>query len=44
MVAQDYLKDGRPLSLNLILQIHQILMNSVRGQNRTPGKFRNDQH
>lgn len=44
MVTQDYLKDGRPLSLNLILQIHQILMDSVRGQNKTPGKFRNDQN
>jgi len=44
MVAQDYLKDGRALSLNLILQIHQILMDSVRGQNKTPGKFRNDQN
>ena len=44
MVAQDYLKDGRPLSLNLILQVHQILMDSVRGQNKTPGKFRNDQN
>ncbi len=44
MVAQDYLKDGRSLSLNLILQVHQILMDSVRGQNKTPGKFRNDQN
>ncbi len=44
MISQNYLEDGRPLSLSLILQVHQILMNSVRGQNKTPGQFRNDQN
>lgn len=35
---------NRPISLGLILQIHQILMDSVRGQNKAPGKFRKDQN
>lgn len=42
-LAQDYLKD-RPIRLNLILQLHTVLMSSVRGQNKSPGQFRNDQN
>jgi len=42
-LAQDYLKE-RPIRLGLILQLHKILMNSVRGQNKTPGQFRQDQN
>ena len=34
----------RPLSLGLILQIHSLLMDSVRGQNKSPGEFRKDQN
>ena len=41
--AQDTLA-GRPLRLNLILQMHAILLDSVRGENKTPGEFRKDQN
>lgn len=34
----------RPLSLGLILQIHSLLMDSMRGQNKSPGEFRKDQN
>lgn len=42
-LAQDYLKE-RPIRLGLVLQLHKILMSSVRGQNKTPGQFRQDQN
>lgn len=42
-LAQDYLKD-RPIRLNLVLQLHKVLMSSVRGQNKAPGQFRQDQN
>lgn len=42
-LAQDYLKD-RPIRLNLILQLHKVLMSSVRGQDKAPGQFRQDQN
>lgn len=32
------------ISLNLILELHKILLDSVRGQNKTPGYFRKDQN
>lgn len=32
------------ISLNIILELHKILMDSVRGQNKTPGEFRKDQN
>ena len=32
------------INLSLILELHKILMNSVRGQNKTPGEFRKDQN
>lgn len=32
-----------PLSLNLIREIHRVLMQGVRGQNRDPGEFRRSQ-
>lgn len=44
MVSQEYLQDGRPITLNLILQLHKILMDSVRGQNNSPGEFRKEQN
>ncbi len=34
----------RQLSLNFIKSLHAILMDSVRGQNKQPGKFRNEQN
>jgi Fic family protein len=34
----------RPLSLNLLLRIHSILMNSVRGRDKRRGEFRREQN
>jgi Fic family protein len=36
--------EASSLSLSLLLQLHKILLNSVRGQNKTPGDFRKDQN
>ena len=36
--------EARPLSLSILRQLHKILMNSVRGQDKTPGEFRKDQN
>ena len=33
-----------PLSLRFIRKVHQILMEGVRGENKTPGKFRTSQN
>jgi len=41
-VAHDSLK-GRPLSLSLIKGMHAILLESVRGQDKSPGEFRREQ-
>lgn len=35
---------SRPISQSLIKAIHQRLMQGVRGQNKSPGQFRNDQN
>ncbi len=43
LTAEDYLKE-RPVSLSLIRELHSILMNSVRGENKNPGAFRIDQN
>lgn len=43
MLAQEQLQ-GRPLRLSMLLQLHTILMDSVRGQNKTPGEFRKEQN
>lgn len=42
-LASEWLVD-RPLSLQLIRQMHGVLMNSVRGANKSPGAFRTDQN
>lgn len=42
-LATDTL-ESRPLGLSLLLQLHKILLNSVRGQNKSPGEFRKDQN
>jgi Fic family protein len=36
---QDY-----PIRLSFVLELHRILMDSVRGQNKSPGEFRCDQN
>lgn len=41
--AQTHLLD-RPIRLSLVLQLHKILMDSVRGENKTPGEFRTNQN
>ncbi len=41
--AQDYLKQ-RPISLFFIKAIHRELMQGVRGQDKSPGEFRNVQN
>lgn len=33
-----------PISLRLVLSLHRILMTGVRGENRTPGRFRTTQN
>jgi len=40
ITAQDTLADGRSLNLSLILALHGILMDSVRGKDKKPGEFR----
>jgi len=34
----------RPISLSLIKEVHQALMQGFRGQDKAPGEFRNDQN
>lgn len=41
--ARGYLQDY-PIRLSFVRELHRILMNSVRGQNKTPGEFRRDQN
>ena len=41
--AREYLVDY-PIRLGFVRQLHQILMDSVRGQDKTPGEFRVDQN
>ncbi|HPA45852.1 MAG TPA: Fic family protein [bacterium] len=38
------LKEGFPLSLRLIREIHEILLSTGRGSDRTPGEFRRSQN
>jgi Fic family protein len=41
--ALEHLKDD-PIRLGVVRELHRILMNSVRGQDKTPGEFRKDQN
>ena len=41
--AQHHL-DERPITLSFICELHKILLDSVRGQDKTPGAFRKDQN
>ena len=43
MSAKDCLGQ-QPLTLGLIRQMHKILLDSVRGQNKSPGEFRKEQN
>ncbi|MTI14236.1 Fic family protein [Sansalvadorimonas verongulae] len=44
ILAQEHIGEGRPISLSLLLQLHQILLESVRGEKKKPGEFRKDQN
>lgn len=41
--ARSYLAEY-PIRLSFILSLHKILLNSVRGENKSPGEFRRDQN
>ena len=43
LMASESLVD-RPITLSLVRQMHLVLMDSVRGTNKTPGEFRRDQN
>ncbi len=43
VLASEFLAD-RPITLALIRQMHAVLMDSVRGADKTPGEFRADQN
>ena len=36
--------EKRPFSLNLLLKLHKLLLSSVRGHNKAPGRFRRQQN
>lgn len=41
--ASEYLQ-AYPIRLSFLLELHRILLNSVRGQGKSPGEFRKDQN
>ncbi|MBN1981279.1 MAG: Fic family protein [Chitinivibrionales bacterium] len=41
--AREYLKDY-PIRLSFVRELHRILLDSVRGKDKTPGEFRKDQN
>lgn len=43
LTGESYLKD-RPITLSLIRELHAILMKDVRGGDKTPGQFREEQN
>lgn len=43
VIASEYVQE-RPITLALVKQMHAVLMDSVRGANKTPGEFRRDQN
>ena len=43
LTGEEYLK-VRPITLQLIRELHAMLLNDVRGSDKTPGKFREDQN
>lgn len=42
--SAHYYLEERPLSLSFVKELHKVLLNSVRGQDKTPGEFRKDQN
>jgi Fic family protein len=40
----EQLLSERPFCLNSVLMLHEVLMNSVRGHNKSPGRFRTKQN
>lgn len=40
----EVIRAGRPLSLNLIREVHQYLMDGARGGSKSPGEFRRTQN
>ncbi|AJE02090.1 Fic family protein [Geobacter pickeringii] len=42
-MASEFL-EHRPITLSLLQQMHAVLLDSVRGANKTPGEFRRDQN
>lgn len=42
-ISREHLEDY-PIKLGFICELHKILLNSVRGQDKTPGAFRKDQN
>lgn len=42
--ASHHYLDDRPITLAFVRELHKILLNSVRGQDKTPGEFRKDQN
>lgn len=43
ILAEESIRD-RPIRLALIRELHRLLMDSVRGQDKTPGEFRKEQN
>jgi Fic family protein len=43
VLASDWLRE-RPITLSLIRQMHAMLMDSVRGADKSPGQFRSEQN
>ena len=41
--SREYLQDY-PIRLGFVRELHRVLMDSVRGQDKTPGEFRKDQN
>ena len=42
--AQKVIEEEHPISLYLIRELHKILLDSVRGQDKNPGEFRKEQN
>ena len=42
--SKDYLNDKKKIDIRFLNSIHKILLNSVRGNNKEPGKIRNIQN